>query len=164
MQTCAITEDTWSSQDLLMNFAPTLQQYSWNFYRYISQWSIPFLRPDQMPHWVDDWHVLLHHNMCSNTRIAFTGPYSKLEKCPICSKSWCHPGTCEPAQQFTTIPLSPILQCFYSPCKTAEKMHYLEKRLTSLMEYAWAHNRDMSTWDDTACLKRSCLMHCRAIT
>ena len=58
------------------------------------------------------------HDMCPNTCLTFTGPYSNLDECPMCWSSQWNQGKLQgtsghvkvPAQQFTTIPVGPQLQ------------------------------------------------------
>ena len=56
---------------------------------------------------------LISHDMCPESCTAFTGPYSKLTECPICSSPHYHVGTEDPQRQFTTIPLGPVIQAMY---------------------------------------------------
>ncbi|KAG5640942.1 hypothetical protein DXG03_006598, partial [Asterophora parasitica] len=79
--------------------------------------------------------VPIHHDMCIDSCLAFTGPYAKLNACPICLKSRIDPKTKKPRRQFTTIPIGSVLQSLYGSPKIAEQMHYLERRLMELSDY-----------------------------
>jgi hypothetical protein len=48
-------------------------------------------------------------HMCLNSCIAYTGPFSELESCPICNKS-CFDSNRQPCQVVNTIPIGPQLQ------------------------------------------------------
>ena len=56
---------------------------------------------------------LISHDMCPESCVAFTGPYSELTECPICSTPRYHAGTQNPQWQFTTIPVGPVIQAMY---------------------------------------------------
>ncbi|KAF8232538.1 hypothetical protein L208DRAFT_1561789 [Tricholoma matsutake] len=49
------------------------------------------------------------------------------------------------------IPITPVLQALYMSPKTAEDMHYLEKRLTKIEEHLRTHSGEMESYDNTAC-------------
>jgi Transposase family tnp2 len=49
------------------------------------------------------------------------------------------------------IPISPVLQAFYASPQIAAEMHYLEKRLTEILEYLRTHDGQMEFYDDTTC-------------
>ena len=75
----------------------------------------PFLSFDQV-----QWHIQtltgisqISHDMCPESCTAFTGPYDKLTECPVCSSPHYHAETEDPQQQFTTIPLGPVIQAMY---------------------------------------------------
>ncbi|KAF9463105.1 hypothetical protein BDZ94DRAFT_1164520, partial [Collybia nuda] len=53
------------------------------------------------------------HDMCVDTCVGFTGPFSLLDKCPKCSKPRYRPGTKIGNQQFLTIPIGPVIQALY---------------------------------------------------
>jgi len=74
----------------------------------------PFLSFDQMKHKVEmiTGVVPLIYDMCINTCAAFTGPFSSLQACLLCSEPWYHLGTRDACQQFLTIPIRPIIQAF----------------------------------------------------
>ena len=83
--------------------------------------------------------VPIKHDMCITSCAAFTGAYSDLNTCLYC-KALCYHEDGSFQRQFTTIPVSPVLQAFYSSPQTAEEMHYLERRLTEITEYVQTHD------------------------
>jgi hypothetical protein len=99
--------------------------------------------------------VPLEHDMCPGSCIAYTGPYNKLNACPCCSMTRYFPDTDKPRKRFTTIPIGPVIQAFYRSRDTADKMHYLERRLAAnadqLRQPGSGGNLDI--YDDTACGK-----------
>ena len=70
--------------------------------------------------------VPIEHNMCINSCIAYTGPYSHLDSCPQCATPRHFPGTNRPQKWFSTIPIGLIIQALYGSHNLAEHMHYLE--------------------------------------
>ena len=74
--------------------------------------------------------------MCPNSCLAFTGPYSDEEVCPLCGASRWNQERLQftngrskvPAKRFTTIPLGPQLQVLYCDPDQAHQMHYLYER------------------------------------
>ena len=77
--------------------------------------------------------VSVEHDMCHNSCITYTGPFSHLETCPTCGTShWqeqklqgTHGRSKIPAQTFTTIPIGPQLQAQYRHKDSATDMDYL---------------------------------------
>ncbi|KIK13056.1 hypothetical protein PISMIDRAFT_119622 [Pisolithus microcarpus 441] len=77
--------------------------------------------------------ISIEHDMCHNTCMAFTGPFSQLEACPTCNMScWkqerlqgTHRRSRVAAQTFTTIPISPQLQALYWHKDSTTDMDYL---------------------------------------
>jgi hypothetical protein len=57
----------------------------------------PFASFDQMKQHVEQLSgvVLIFHDMCKDTCVAFTGPFSDCQQCPICAKPHYRPGTKE---------------------------------------------------------------------
>ncbi|KAF8232793.1 hypothetical protein L208DRAFT_1270233 [Tricholoma matsutake] len=83
--------------------------------------------------------VPIKHDMCSSSCATFTGAYLDLDACPYCSAPHYHENR-SPRQQFTTIPIGPVLQAFYGLPQIATEMQYLEKRLTEISEYLRTHD------------------------
>ena len=50
--------------------------------------------------------VPLEYDMCPSSCIAYTGPYSELDKCPQCQTPQYHPSSSKPQKQFSTVPIS----------------------------------------------------------
>ena len=73
------------------------------------------------------------HHMCINSCIAYTGPFSDLEVCPICSESQYDQFQLNltngrdrvPRQEFHTIPIGLQLQALYWEPESAMHAHYL---------------------------------------
>ena len=81
------------------------------------------------------------HDMCPNTCLTFTGPYSSLDKCLMCQASrWNQEklqGTSGhvkvPAQQFTTIPVGPQLQAQNQNPTSTSAMGYLWEKTQEVL-------------------------------
>jgi hypothetical protein len=91
----------------------------------------------------------IHHDMCSNTCLAYTGPFADLDACPICGTSRWNQQTLQgsnsrlklPAQTFTTLPLAPQLQARNRDPESARAMQYLHERTRQILD----HFRDTQT-------------------
>src|ERR1700692_250951 len=105
--------------------------------------------------------VPLAHDMCINTCIAYTGPFSDLEICPYCNTPRYNPAVLGKSSEkktaqrvFHTMPIGPQLQAFYRSRESAEKMKYAEKKLQEIVDEAlnaegtqpdfedWCHGAD----------------------
>ncbi|KAG2749072.1 hypothetical protein P692DRAFT_20780095, partial [Suillus brevipes Sb2] len=83
----------------------------------------------------------IEHDMCSNSCLAFTGPYSALDDCPICGTSRWNQARLQASngrtrvatQKFTTIPLGPQLQALYRHPDSARNMRYLYERTQQIL-------------------------------
>jgi hypothetical protein len=83
----------------------------------------------------------IEHDMCSKSCLAFTGPYSNLNRCPMCDTSrWnearlqaSNGRTRVAAQKFVTIPLGPQLQALYRHPDSARDMRYLHERTQQII-------------------------------
>jgi hypothetical protein len=113
----------------------------------------PFLSFDQMKRRVEQLSgiVPIYHDMCQDTCVGFTGPFSDLERCPICGTERYRSGTREPRRQFITIPLGPVIQALYASPDIAEKMHYRERTTSDILEYARKHGGKLREYNDTTC-------------
>ncbi|THU85176.1 hypothetical protein K435DRAFT_686061 [Dendrothele bispora CBS 962.96] len=89
--------------------------------------------------------------MCQDTCAAFTGPWSDLDQCPLCAKPHYHPGTRSPVRRFVTLPLGPWIQSLYSSPKTAELMHYRERRTENILQKLRTNAGKIDIYDDTIC-------------
>jgi len=94
--------------------------------------------------------VPIRSDCCISSCATFTGEYSDLDAYPYCNTP-CYDNNGKPCQQFTMIPISPVLQALYMSHETAEDMHYLKKRLTKIVEHLRTHNGKMESYDDMAC-------------
>ena len=83
------------------------------------------------------------HDMCINSCMAYTGPFSELETCPICSESRYELSESQsssgsqrkPRKKFHTIPVGPQIQALYRDPESASHAHYLrEERARVLSE------------------------------
>jgi hypothetical protein len=68
--------------------------------------------------------VPIVHHMCANSCIAYTGPFSELDKCPYCDEDRYDSKTNAAKQELHTIPLGPQLQSLFRDPKGAESMSY----------------------------------------
>jgi hypothetical protein len=83
---------------------------------------------------------LILHDMRPNTCLAFTGPFSDLDECPLCQASRWNQVKLQgtgghvkvPAQQFTTIPVGPQLQARNRSPASARSMCYLWEKTQEL--------------------------------
>jgi hypothetical protein len=97
--------------------------------------------------------VPIEYDMCPNTCVAYTGPYSTLDTCPCCPMSRYFPGTTNPQRRFTTVLIEPVIQAFYGSCDMAEHMHHLERSLTANADCAWCAGGKLDKYDDISCGK-----------
>ncbi|KAN0111923.1 hypothetical protein V8E52_008013 [Russula decolorans] len=114
----------------------------------------PFLLFDQMKRHVEQLSgvVPVYHDMCQDTCVGFTGPFTDCERCcPLCGTDRYKPDTQEPCRQFVTIPLGPVIQALYALPGTAENMHYRERTTTEILEYARTHGGKLKEYNDTTC-------------
>lgn len=81
------------------------------------------------------------HDMCSQSCMAYTGPYATLEHCTVCGTSrWDQAKLAASngrrkvaAQNFSTIPLAPQLQALYRNPDSACDMRYLHERTQEVL-------------------------------
>jgi len=84
----------------------------------------------------------IEHDMCRNTCIAYTSPFTHLDTCPTCGTSrWkeerlqgTHGRSKIPTQTFTTIPIGPQLQALYRNKDSAIDMDYLRQRTEEVLQ------------------------------
>jgi len=75
------------------------------------------------------------HHMCTNSCIAYTGPFLNLEACPICSQPRYDQFRLQasggkervPRQEYHTIPIGPQIQALYRDRESATHAQYLRK-------------------------------------
>jgi hypothetical protein len=100
--------------------------------------------------------VPIVHDMCINTCIAFTGPWSTVDKCPKCQTMRYDPlkSTAEkkvPRQRFYTIPLGPQLQALWRTPEGAEQMRYRQRRTNELLAELNEEEGVLGAYDDILC-------------
>lgn len=88
----------------------------------------------------------IYRDMCINSCVGFTGPFSKLEVCPSCGEMRFHPvkenskKALKSRKQFCTIPLGPQLQALFRSPEGAQKMgyrkEYTRRVLDELQQFA----------------------------
>ena len=88
------------------------------------------------------------HPMCKNSCLAFTGPFSDLDKCPRCQEPKLCPVTKKPTQEFHTILLGPILQALWREPSSAQKFEYRRKITQLIIAELQANNGNISSYDD----------------
>lgn len=75
-------------------------------------------------------YYALREDMCTNSCVAFTGPYAHLEACPFCSEprydviETARTSKRVPRRTFHTFPLGPQIQAMYSLPENASHMGY----------------------------------------
>ena len=99
--------------------------------------------------------VPIVHDMCVNSCIAFTGPWSQINKCPKCgevrydlSKSTATKKSAR--QQYYTLPLGPQLQALWRTPQGAENIRYRERRTKEILDEI-DRNGNISEYDDIIC-------------
>jgi len=95
--------------------------------------------------------VPISYDMCPDTCVGFTGPLADCNHCPMCGKDRYRSGTQEPHRRFITIPLGPVIQALYGSPETAYKMHYRERAMGDILEYARTHGGKIREYNDTTC-------------
>ena len=89
--------------------------------------------------------------MCTNSCVAYTGPYLDLESCPRCSEPRHFPGSTKPQKRFSTVLIGPVVQAFYASSELSQQMHYLEKTLAVNLVTATNNQGVLDVYNDTAC-------------
>ena len=88
------------------------------------------------------------HPMCRNSCIAFTGPFSDLDKCPKCDEPKLCPLTKKPSQEFHTILLGPILQALWREPSSAQRFKYRQSITCALIDELKRNGGTLSSYDD----------------
>ncbi|KAG0691629.1 hypothetical protein DFH29DRAFT_884033 [Suillus ampliporus] len=94
--------------------------------------------------------------MCTESCIAFTGPFSHLENCPICGHHRYDPiklrtsgGRTKVAlHKFVTIPLGTQLQALWGDPSHAEKMSYLQNEMERIFNLLHEHGGQIDVFND----------------
>ncbi|KAF5335649.1 hypothetical protein D9758_017763 [Tetrapyrgos nigripes] len=91
----------------------------------------------------------IKHDMCPNTCLAFTGPFTDLDSCPECSSPRQNAdGTCK--QAFDTVPVGPSIQAMKRNPECAEEMEYFYNRTKECIEEV-KRNGFVKDIDDICC-------------
>jgi hypothetical protein len=98
----------------------------------------------------------LMRDMCPNTCIAYTGPFSNLETCPKCSQPRYDPGPVSASnrqqkiaqRQFYTIPLGPQLQALWRSPDSAKAMRHRSVETRAVLENLRNNGNEINTWED----------------
>ncbi|KAA1478538.1 hypothetical protein DENSPDRAFT_861874 [Dentipellis sp. KUC8613] len=102
--------------------------------------------------------VPIVHDMCVNTFIAFTGPYSDCDTCPMCKEPHYDQHKLQtsrgrikkPRKVFHTMPLGPQLQACRRHPEMAEKMQYRHQRMEELLAEI-QETGDIAVYDNLYC-------------
>ncbi|KAI1791030.1 hypothetical protein LXA43DRAFT_1061631 [Ganoderma leucocontextum] len=78
----------------------------------------------------------LWHDMCSDSCMAYTGPFEKDVKCSFCKEAHDRykPGTKTPHRQFATFPLGPQIQSRFRSPDGAHDMRHRQRRMEEILE------------------------------
>ena len=95
-------------------------------------------------------------DMCRNTCLAYTGPFSDLEVCSKCQEPWYDPRILalsdgkrkKPQQQFTTIPLGPQLQALWRSQDGATAMRYHQLETQKILDKLTEDMGTLDVWQD----------------
>lgn len=90
------------------------------------------------------------NDMCPNSCMAYTGPFSEHETCPCCKEARYDPITRVPGQWFSTIPIGPQIQARKRQRQSADNMDYFTTRLKSILAQCEAGS-SIEVFDDIVC-------------
>ena len=89
------------------------------------------------------------HHMCENSCIAYTGPFSELDKCPYCGDDrYSDAKTKAAKQELHTIPLGPQLQSLFRDPKGAELMSYQCRETEATISALQQNNGQLEAYSD----------------
>jgi hypothetical protein len=88
------------------------------------------------------------HPMCKNSCLAFTGPFSDLDRCPKCNEPKLCPITKKPQQEFHTILLGPILQALWCDASSAKKFYHRRWKTWEIIRELQTNSGNLSSYDD----------------
>lgn len=88
------------------------------------------------------------HPMCKNSCVAFTGPFSDLDRCPKCDEPKICPFTKKPHREFHTILLGPILQALWREPSSAQRFRYRQQITRSIIGELEENNGILASYDD----------------
>jgi len=92
--------------------------------------------------------VPLMYDMCINSCLTFTGPFSELSECPTCNEARFDSLTELPRQKFHTIPIGPQLQALWRSAESAQNMRHRTQRTNDILEKIRQGNGDLLVYDD----------------
>ncbi|KAF8810988.1 hypothetical protein BYT27DRAFT_7253126 [Phlegmacium glaucopus] len=78
--------------------------------------------------------VPIVHDMCSNTCLAFTGPFKNDDRCSQCNEPRFDPIMKKGRQQFYTIPVGPQLQALWANVEGARKLDYRRRKTQEALD------------------------------
>ena len=103
----------------------------------------------------------LMRDMCPNTCIAYTGPFSNLETCPKCSQPRYHDDPVQAVElavsnrrlkvaqrQFYTIPIGPQLQALYRSPDSAKAIRHRFEETCKILEKLKNNGNEIDTWEN----------------
>jgi hypothetical protein len=90
----------------------------------------------------------IEHDMCIKSCLAYTGPFSELDKCLECDEPRHDPITKKARQTFHTMLLGPQLQALWRHKESADEMLYRRKVTAMIMELLEANGGILPTYDD----------------
>lgn len=94
----------------------------------------------------------LMQHMCVNSCIAFTGPFSSLEECPLCNearyKTIDGEATHNPRQEFYTIPIGPQLQALWRTKASAKAIRHRSECTIEILQDIQDHDGKINVYDD----------------
>lgn len=99
------------------------------------------------------------HDMCINSCVAFTGPFTDKEACPVCNQPRYDPIQLArsngqkkvPQRQFHTMPLGPQLQALARSPDGAKDLGYLGRRIDEVMEEIGQNGGKLQLFNDWVC-------------
>ncbi|KJA13784.1 hypothetical protein HYPSUDRAFT_151137, partial [Hypholoma sublateritium FD-334 SS-4] len=90
----------------------------------------------------------ISHPMCTNSCVAFTGPFSNLDTCPRCGESKICPITKKIRQEFVTIPIAPVLQSLWRSPDSAKRLSYRQQKTKEIIEELQNNSGSLSIYED----------------
>ncbi|KAF8337293.1 hypothetical protein F5887DRAFT_1078229 [Amanita rubescens] len=90
-------------------------------------------------------------DMCINSCLAYTGPFSSLQACTQCGEPRYEDSTSQKRvarQRFCTIPLGPQLQAMYRSPDGADRMHYRARKTREILEQLAKDNDEIPVYED----------------
>ena len=93
----------------------------------------------------------LRIDMCTNSCVAFTGPFKELDKCPKCNENRYEENRktkkMQPRRQFYTIPVGPLIQAMWRTPEGADRMRYRDRKTTEIIKTIHATGK-IPTYED----------------